>query len=286
MIVIHDIPAQIMCQPTILCAGLSKSIFLLVIQNRGWHMGVLHGKTALVTGGASGIGLAAAKLFANSGAQVIVTGRRQGALDAAVAEIGHSAIAIQGDISDVAHHDHVVAEVRRRFGELDIYFANAGVIVINRSSGVSVDEFDAQFATNARGVFFGVQKVAPLLRHGGSIILTSSIASNKVLEGHAVYSGSKAAIEAFARSWALEFKERGIRVNVLSPGPVDTPIIAKMGITGETRPSFDAELAKAIPLGRLGRSEELAQAALFLASDASSFVTGATLRVDGGISLT
>lgn len=249
-------------------------------------MGVLHGKTALVTGGASGIGLAAAKLFARNGAQVIVTGRRQGALDTAVAEIGHGSIAIQGDVSDLTHHDYVVAEVRRRFGELDVYFANAGVIVINPSSGVGVDEFDKQFATNARGVFFGVQKVAPLLRHGGSIVLTSSIASNKVLEGHAVYAGSKAAIEAFARSWALEFKERGIRVNVLSPGPVDTPIISKMGIPEDARTSFDAGLAKAIPLGRLGRSEELAHAALFLASDASSFVTGANIRVDGGISLT
>lgn len=249
-------------------------------------MDILHGKTALVTGGASGIGLAAAKLFADNGAQVIITGRRQDALDAAVAEIGHGAIAIKGDISDLAHHDHVVHEVRQRFGGLDIYFANAGVIVITPSNQVGVDEFDAQFATNARGVFFGVQKIAPLLRDGGSIILTSSIASNKVLEGHAVYAGSKAAIEAFARSWALEFKERGIRVNVLSPGPVDTPIIAKMGVTSDARPSFEAGLSQAIPLGRLGRPDELAHAALFLASDASSFVTGATLRVDGGISLT
>lgn len=249
-------------------------------------MGVLHGKTALVTGGASGIGLAAAKLFADNGAQIVITGRRQSALDAAVAEIGHGAIAIRGDISDLAHHDHVVHEVRQRFGRLDIYFANAGVIVIKPASEVGVDEFDAQFATNARGVFFGVQKIVPLLHDGGSIILTSSIASNKVLEGHAVYAGSKAAIEAFARSWALEFKERGIRVNVLSPGPVDTPIISKMGIPEDARPSFDAGLAKAIPLGRLGRPDELAHAALFLASDASSFVTGATLRVDGGISRT
>jgi NAD(P)-dependent dehydrogenase (short-subunit alcohol dehydrogenase family) len=249
-------------------------------------MSVLNGKTALVTGGASGIGLAAAKLFADNGAQVIVTGRRQQALNAAVAEIGNGAFAIQGDISDLAHHDQVVREVRERFGGLNIYFANAGMIVIKPSNQVGVDEFDAQFATNARGVFFGVQKIAPLLRHGGSIILTSSIASDKVLDGHAVYAGSKAAIEAFARSWALEFKERGIRVNVLSPGPVDTPILAKMGVTTEARPAFEAGLAATIPLGRLGRPEELARAALFLASDASSFVTGANIRVDGGIALT
>jgi NAD(P)-dependent dehydrogenase (short-subunit alcohol dehydrogenase family) len=249
-------------------------------------MGILNGKTALVTGGNSGIGLAAAKIFANNGAQVIVTGRRQEALDAAVADIGNAAFAIRGDVSDLAHHDQVMAEVRQRFGGLDIYFANAGMIVLTPSSQVSVEEFDAQFATNARGVFFGVQKVAPLLRNGGSIILTSSIASDKVLEGHAVYAGTKAAIQAFARSWALEFKGRGIRVNVLSPGPVDTPILAKMGITEEARPSFEVKLAEAIPLGRLGRPEELARAALFLASDASSFVTGANIRVDGGMALT
>lgn len=249
-------------------------------------MGVLNGKAALVTGGNSGIGLAAAKLFAENGAQVIITARRQESLDAAVAEIGHKAVAIRGDVADLAHHDHVVREVRERFGALDIYFANAGMIVPTHSSQVSANEFDAQFATNARGVFFGVQKIVPLLRDGGSIILTSSIASSKVLEDHAVYAGTKAAIEAFARSWALEFKARGIRVNVLSPGPVDTPIIAKMGVTQEARASFDAGLAKAIPLGRLGRPEELASAALFLASDASSFVTGANIPVDGGIALT
>jgi NAD(P)-dependent dehydrogenase (short-subunit alcohol dehydrogenase family) len=249
-------------------------------------MGTLSGKTALVTGGSSGIGLAAAKLFAENGAQVIVTGRSQEALDAAIANIGNAAFAIRGDVSDLKHHDHVVSEVRQRFGGLDIYFANAGLIVITPSSQVGVEEFDAQFAINARGVFFGVQKVTPLLHDGGSIILTSSIASDKVLEGHAVYAGSKAAIEAFARSWALEFKDRGIRVNVLSPGPVDTPILVKLGIPDEARPSFEAKLARTIPLGRLGRPDELARAALFLASDASSFVTGTTIRVDGGMALT
>lgn len=217
--VIQDITAQLMCQSTILCSDLS-SICLSKSFRKGRPLGVLNGKTALVTGGSSGIGLAAAKMFADNGAQVIITGRRKETLDVAVAEIGNKAFAIRGDISDLPHHDQVVREVRQRVGGLDIYFANAGMIVITPSSQVGVEEFDAQFATNARGVFFGVQKVVPLLRDGGSIILTSSIASDKVLEGHAVYAGSKAAIEAFARSWALEFKGRGIRLNVLSPGPV------------------------------------------------------------------
>jgi NAD(P)-dependent dehydrogenase (short-subunit alcohol dehydrogenase family) len=248
-------------------------------------MGILSGKTALVTGGNSGIGLAAAKLFADNGAQVIVTGRRQEALDAAILDIGNAAFAIRGDVSDLAHHDQVVAEVRERFGGLDVYFANAGMIVLRSSCNVSVEEFDAQFATNARGVFFGVQRIAPLIRDGGSIIITSSIASDKVLEGHAVYAGSKAAIEAFARNWTLEFKKRGIRVNVLSPGPVDTPILTKLGLAEAARRSLEAKLAEVIPLGRVGRSDELARAALFLASDASSFITGAKIRVDGGMAL-
>ncbi|NEU99180.1 SDR family NAD(P)-dependent oxidoreductase, partial [Bradyrhizobium sp. UFLA 03-164] len=209
-------------------------------------MNVLRDKTALITGGASGIGLAAAKLFAANGARVIITARTQSALDAAVAEVGDGAIAIQGDVSNLAHHDQIAEDIRRRFGKLDIYFANAGVIAIKPSSQVSVDEFDTQLAINVRGAFFGVQKVAPLLRHGGSIILTSSIASNKVLEGHAVYAGSKAAIEAFARSWALEFSSRGIRVNVLSPGPGNTPRILNMGIPENQMRACHGRIGEAI----------------------------------------
>jgi len=163
--------------------------------------------------------------------------------------------------------------------------ANAGVNTITHSSAVSEDEYDAQFSINARGVFFGVQKLIPLMRDGGAVILTGSIASEKVLEGHAVYAGSKAAIGAFARSWAIELKSRRIRVNVLSPGPVDTAILDKLGVPAEMRASFEKSMAEAIPLGRMGQPEELAKAALFLASDASSFVTGVNLRVDGGMAL-
>lgn len=247
--------------------------------------GLLAGRTALVTGGASGIGLAAAQAFAAEGARVIITGRRRQALDDALPSIGGEAFGIEGDVADSVHHEAVAAEVRRRFGALDVYMANAGVNTITPSDQVSEAEYDAQFAVNARGVFFGVQKIGPVLRDGGSIILTGSLASDKNLDGHAVYAGSKAALGAFARSWAVEFAPRRIRVNVLSPGPTDTAILAKLGIPPEARPAFDKAMADAIPLGRMARAEELAQAALFLASDAGGFVTGINLRVDGGMAL-
>ena len=245
----------------------------------------LRDKVALVTGGNSGIGLAAAKAFAAEGAQVVITGRRRTVVDQAVQEIGFGALGIDGDVADPAHHAHVAAEVTRRFGPLDIYMANAGVNQITHSAEVTEAEYDMQFGINARGVFFGVQKMVPILRDGGAIILVGSLASEKVLAGHAVYAGSKAAIGAFARSWAIELKDRGIRVNVLSPGPVDTAILDKLGVPPEERASFTAAMAAGIALGRLGGPDELARAALFLASDASSFVTGINLRVDGGMAL-
>lgn len=245
----------------------------------------LNEKVAVITGGNSGIGLASAKLFAAQGAQVVITGRRQAALDAAVQSIGPAASAIQGDVADPAHHRAVAEWVRERFGGADIYMANAGVNTITPSALVSESEFDAQFDINARGTFFGVQAIGPILREGGSIILLGSLASDKVLDGHAVYAGTKAAIGAFARNWALEFKDRAIRVNLLSPGPTDTEILEKLGVPAAERGAFATAMAGAIPLGRLGKPEELAQAALFLASDASRFVTGINLRVDGGMAL-
>jgi NAD(P)-dependent dehydrogenase (short-subunit alcohol dehydrogenase family) len=248
-------------------------------------MNKLMNKVAVVTGGNSGIGLAAAKAFVAEGAKVVIVGRRADAVGATVEKLGSAATGLIGDVAELTTHDQLVALINNRFGGIDIYFANAGTNTINPTEAVSVEEFDTQFTTNTRGVFFGVQKILPLIRRGGSIILTSSIASEKVLEGHAVYAGTKAAIEAFARSWALELKERRIRVNVLSPGPVDTPILAKLGVAPEARPEFEAQMAQAIPLGRLGHPDELASAALFLASDDSSFVTGVNIRVDGGMAL-
>ena len=248
-------------------------------------MDTLIDKVAVITGGNSGIGLASAKLFAREGASVIITGRRAEAVDAAVAEIGPRALGLVGDVADLSHHEAIAQTVRSRFGGLDIYMANAGVNTITPSPQVSEAEYDAQFATNARAVFFGVQKIQPLMRDGGSIILTGSIASEKALDGHAAYAGSKAALGGFARTWALEFKARGIRVNILSPGPVDTAILDKLGIPPEEREAFENGVAASIPLGRLGRPEELARAALFLASDASCFITGVNLKVDGGMTL-
>lgn len=245
----------------------------------------LKGKVAVITGGNSGIGLASAKLFARQGAQVVISGRRQAALDEAVQAIGPVATAIRGDVADPAHHRALADLVSERFGGGDIYMANAGINTITPSASVSESEFDAQFNVNARGTFFGVQTIAPVLRDGGSIILLGSLASDKVLDGHAVYAGTKAAIGAFARSWAIEFKDRGIRVNMLSPGPTETEILEKLGVPAAERGTFTAMMASAIPLGRLGQPEELAHAALFLASDASSFVTGINLRVDGGMAL-
>ena len=248
-------------------------------------MNRLANKVAVVTGANSGIGLATARLLIEEGANVIMVGRRPDAVDAAVTELGDRAIGLTGDLANPKTHDEVAALVSRRFGGIDIYFANAGVNTIEASNEVSEDSYDRHFATNTKAIFFGVQKITPLMKERGAILLTSSIASSKVFEGHAVYAGTKAAIEAFARSWALELQARGIRVNVLSPGPVDTPILTKLGIAYDERPAFEAAVAGRIPLGRLGLPEELARAALFLVSDEGSFVNGVNLRVDGGMSL-
>jgi NAD(P)-dependent dehydrogenase (short-subunit alcohol dehydrogenase family) len=178
----------------------------------------LSGKVAVITGGNSGIGLACAQAFAAEGARVAIVGRRQDAVEPALAGIGPDAMGFVGDVADLAMHDRLLTAVKARFGAIDIYVANAGTAILEPSSAVTVDNYDAQFATNTRAVFFGVTKALALMRDGGSIILTSSIAGSKVMDNHAVYAGSKAAIEAFARNWALELKHRRIRVNVLSPG--------------------------------------------------------------------
>ncbi|MDN6876162.1 glucose 1-dehydrogenase [Pseudomonas citronellolis] len=247
-------------------------------------MGKLNDKIALVTGGNSGIGLATAQRFAREGATVVITGRRRQVLDEAVGQIGGNALGICADAGRLADIDALYQRIGQLFGRLDVLVANAGII--RPAAGEQVDEaqFDEQFDINVKGVFYSIQKALPLLRDGGSIVLVSSIAHLKALDAHVVYAASKAAVRSFARSWAAELRQRNIRVNCLSPGPVLTPIIGKMGIGDEQFAAFERQVAGQIPLGRLGRPEELANAALFLASDDSSFVTGVDLCVDGGLS--
>ncbi len=247
-------------------------------------MGKLSNKVALVTGGNSGIGLATAQRFAQEGAEVVITGRRRQVVEEAVELIGENAVGICADASRLEELDDLYQQIGERFGRLDVLVANAGVIHPAPGDQVDEEQFDEQFDINVKGVFYTIQKALPLLRDGGSIVLVSSIAHLKALEAHVVYAATKAAVRSFARSWAAELKGRNIRVNCLSPGPVRTPIIGKMGIGEAQYGEFEKQLAGLIPLGRLGRPEELANSALFLASDDSSFITGVDLCVDGGLS--
>jgi NAD(P)-dependent dehydrogenase (short-subunit alcohol dehydrogenase family) len=246
-------------------------------------MGKLSGKIAIVTGGNSGIGLATAQLFAAEGAQVVVTGRRKAELDAAVAKIGHGAVGVQGDVSKLTDLDALYAEVKGKFGRIDILFANAGVCELAPLAGVTEEHFDKLFDINVKGLLFTVQKALPLIADGGAIILNSSIANTTGFPTFGVYSATKAAVRSFARSWTAELKDRKIRVNAISPGPIETPIFGKMGISAGEMQEFDAQTSALVPLGRFGKADEIAKAALFLASDDASYVAGADLYVDGGM---
>lgn len=246
-------------------------------------MNKLSGKIAVITGGNSGIGLATAKLFANEGATVVITGRRQAELDAAVAEIGSHAVGIQGDVSKLADLDKLYAEVKSKFGHIDIVFANAGIAELAPVGLVTEEHFDKVFGINVKGLLFTVQKALPLLVDGGSIILNSSVVNTAGLEGFGVYSATKAAVRSFARTWTAELKARKIRVNVVSPGPIATPIFAAMGLSEQQIDEFGTNITTQVPLGRFGQPEEVAQAVLFLASRDSSYVAGVDLYVDGGM---
>lgn len=240
----------------------------------------LGGKIALVTGGTSGIGLATARRFLDEGALVYITGRRQDALDAAVQELGKGAIGVQGDVSNLADLDRLYDRIAKEHGRLDVLFANAGVFSFSPIEAMTEEHFDREFGINVRGVFFSVQKALPLLSKGAAIVLNGSVVGSKGFESSSVYSATKAAVRSFARTWANELRTRGIRVNVVSPGPVVTPGAAVLG-GGEE--AFQASFGSLVPLGRVGRPEEIANAAFFLASEEASFITGAELFVDGGI---
>jgi NAD(P)-dependent dehydrogenase (short-subunit alcohol dehydrogenase family) len=244
-------------------------------------MGRLDGKVAVVTGGNSGIGLATAKRLVADGAYVFITGRRKGELDAAVEQIGRSVTAVQGDVSNLADLDRLFATVKELKGRIDILFANAGIAEAAPLGAISEEQFDRSFGANVKGALFTVQKALPLLRDGASIILTSSIVGSKGNPGVSVYSATKAALRSFARTWTTDLKDRKIRVNVVSPGAIDTPGLR--GLRKTDGEGLDSLFRDRIPLGRVGRPDEIASAVSFLASDESSYVAGSELFVDGGI---
>jgi len=240
----------------------------------------LSGKVAVITGGSSGIGLATAQRFAAEGAYVYITGRRQSELDAAVKQIGDNVTAVQGDVSKLDDIDRLYAAVKQQHGRIDVLFANAGGGEFAPLGSVTEEHFDKIFGINVKGLLFTVQKALPLFQDGGSIILNASIAGSKGMEAFSVYSATKAAVRSFARSWTVDLKQRKIRVNAVSPGPIQTPAIDRLA--GEEGDQLRAGLASMVPLGRVGTGDEVASAALFLASDDSSFITGIELFVDGG----
>jgi NAD(P)-dependent dehydrogenase (short-subunit alcohol dehydrogenase family) len=247
-------------------------------------MSRLQGKVAVITGGSSGIGLATAKRFVREGAFVYILGRRQSELDRAAALIGQHVATVQGDVQSIRDLDRLYAGIREEKGSIDVLVANSGFIDPQSLVDTTEENFDKTFDTNVRGLLFTVQKALPLISNGGAIVLISSIAAFKGIPKYTSYSATKAAVRSFVRTWTAELKDRGIRVNAISPGATDTPIIDAQSATKEGADAIRASFRAATPLGRLGRPEEIAAAALFLASDESSYVAGADLVVDGGLS--
>jgi NAD(P)-dependent dehydrogenase (short-subunit alcohol dehydrogenase family) len=241
------------------------------------------GKIAVVTGGSTGIGLATAKRFVQEGMDhVFVTGRRKDVLEAAVAEIGEKATGVSGDVANLKDIDRLYEAVKKYGRKLDVIFANAGVGQLAAFGTVEEKVFDLQFNANVKGLFFSVQKGLPFMNDGGSVILNASIADIKGFAAMSVYNATKAAVRSFARTWTNDLRDRRIRVNVLSPGHIDTPILEVLG-QGEALTRVKKEMANNVPLGRLGDPDEIAKAVSFLASDEASYVAGAELYVDGGV---
>src|SRR5882724_8385849 len=244
----------------------------------------LEGKIAVVTGGSSGIGLATAKRFVDEGAHVVITGRREIELKQAATLIKKNVATVVGDVSRLEDLDRLFAVVKEKHGHIDILFANAGAGTIAPLAVATEAHFDQTFDVNVKGMFFTVQKALPLFKDGGSIILNSSVSNLLGLPGFTAYAASKAAVRNFARGWTLELKDRKIRVNAMSPGPIETPALATTtGLTAEQVEQAAAQFSSQIPMGRRGKPEEIAAAVTFLASDESSFITGVDLAVDGGM---
>ena len=245
-------------------------------------MNKLEEKIALITGGNSGIGLATAKQFVNEGAYVFVTGRREPELAAAVKQIGRNVTGVQGDVSNLADLDRLFAQIKQEKGKLDIVFANAGTAKFAPLGSIAEELYDLTFDINVKGLLFTVQKALPLLPDGASIILNASIVASKGLSSNSVYSATKAAVRSFARTWTTDLKARRIRVNAVSPGSTDTPGLSDLLASGEAGQERLKMISNTVPLGRLGRPDEIAKAVVFLASDDSSYITGTELFVDGG----
>jgi NAD(P)-dependent dehydrogenase (short-subunit alcohol dehydrogenase family) len=242
----------------------------------------LQGKIALITGGNSGIGLATARQFVNEGAVVFITGRRQSQLAAAAEEIGTNVISIPGDVSNLNDLDGLFAEIKQAKGKLDVVFANAGVARYAQLGEITEEFYEEIFDTNVKGMLFTVQKALPLIPDGGSIILASSIVGSKGLPANTVYAATKAVARSFARTWATDLKQRRIRVNAISPGAIDTPGLSDLLASSPVGEDRRKMIAAATPLGRLGTPDEIAKAAVFLASDDATYITGIELFVDGG----
>lgn len=243
----------------------------------------LEDKVAVITGGNSGIGLATAKLFRSEGATVVITGRRQSAIDAALAEIGDGATGIRSDASNLDDIAELYNEVKETFGGIDVLFLNAGVATFAPFASVDEATFDKMVNINFKGSFFNVQAALPLLNEGASVILTTSIAGQKGFSDTSVYAATKAAVRSLARTLSAELVDKKIRVNAIAPGPIDTPIFEKLGVPDAAVADVKEGFASMIPMKRMGRSDEIANAALFLASDESAFVMGVELVVDGGL---
>jgi NAD(P)-dependent dehydrogenase (short-subunit alcohol dehydrogenase family) len=245
-------------------------------------MGKLDGKVALVTGGTNGIGLATAKRFVQEGAYVYITGRRQSVLEDAVREIGTNVVGIQGDVAKSGDLDRLYEQIGKEKGRVDVIFANAGTFKYAPLGTIDDEHFDSIFNTNVKGLLFTVQKALPLLPDGASVILNASVVGSKGLSANSVYSATKAAVRSFARTWTTDLKARHIRVNVISPGPIDTEGLRELLGSSEVGQERLKSIRATVPLGRLGHADEIAKAAVFLASDDSSYVTGIELFVDGG----